>query len=91
MIITSNYSCTIKYFIMCGCHIILFYVGNVNWYYALQVADLSISTLMGYIKIVIVFFLGEILLHEPIFLTDILGVILILSFMILNLIYPINN
>jgi drug/metabolite transporter (DMT)-like permease len=52
--------------------------------------DLSKSAAINYTKIVFVFIFGGIFLGEKVFFTDIIGTLLILSYMLYNLFYPIN-
>ena len=66
-----------------------FYCGNVLFNMGIKIVDLSKSAAVSYMKLVFVFIFGAIFLKEPIFLTDIIGSLLIVSYMLYNITYPI--
>ena len=73
---------------MCAIHGIFFYLGNVTNNKALQKAPLSKLIIFNYLQIIFVFLLAYIFLNEKIFFTDIIGTIIILSYMIYNSLNP---
>ena len=70
-------------------HSIGFYCGNVLFNMGIRIVDLSKSAAVSYMKLVFVFIFGTIFLGEPIFFTDILGSLLIVSYMLYNITHPI--
>ena len=69
---------------------VLFFLGNFFNYCGLKLIDLSKTSLLQYTKIVFVFILSSLLLNEQIFLSDILGSFIIVTFMIYHVINPIK-
>ena len=90
MLFTMDFDYTIPYFIMSGLHACLFFMGNYFNYLGLKLIDLSKTSLIQYTKIVFVFLLGTILLGEKIFFSDIIGSLIIVSFMIYHVMNPIK-
>ena len=90
MLFTNDFDYTLTYFLMCGSHACLFFLGNYFNYLALLIIDLSKTSIIQYTKIVFVFLLGTILLGEKVFFSDILGSAIIASFMIYHLLHPIK-
>ena len=90
MLFTKDFDYTLLYFIMCGFHAFLFFLGNYFNYIGLKIIDLSKNAIVQYTKIVFVFILGTLVLGEKIFFSDILGSIIIVSFMIYHYFNPIK-
>ena len=90
MLLTKDFDYTLLYFIMCGFHAFLFFLGNYFNYIGLKIIDLSKNAIVQYTKIVFVFILGTLVLGEKIFFSDILGSIIIVSFMIYHYFNPIK-
>ena len=90
MFLTRDFDYTLLYFIMCSFHAFLFVLGNYFNYIGLKMIDLSKNAIVQYTKIVFVFILGTLLLGEKIFFSDILGSIIIVSFMIYHYLNPIK-
>ena len=90
MFLTRDFDYTFLYFIMCSFHAFLFVLGNYFNYIGLKMIDLSKNAIVQYTKIVFVFILGTLLLGEKIFFSDILGSIIIVSFMIYHYLNPIK-
>ena len=90
MLFTVDFEYTVKYFIMSMLHAILFFTGNYFFNKGLQRIDLSKSSLIQYSKIVFVFILSVVLLGQKIFLTDIIGSVIIVSFMVYHIMNPIR-
>ena len=91
MIIFQSYYFSFSYVILSSFHAILFFCGNFLYNRALQLIDLSISCIFGYLRIVFVFILGALLLGESVFFTDIIGACFIVSFMLYNVLYPLKK
>ena len=90
MLLTNDFDYTLLYFIMCGSHSFLFFLGNYFNYLGLKIIDLSKNAIIQYTKIVFVFILGTLILGEKIFFSDILGSVIIVSFMIYHYFNPIK-
>ena len=90
MLFNWDFDYTFIYFIMCMLQSILFFTGNYYNYSGLKMIDLSIVSLPQYTKIVFVFILSSLLLNEKIFLSDLLGSCIIVTFMIYHVINPIK-
>ena len=90
MFFTKDFDYTLLYFFMCAFHAFLFFLGNYFNYIGLKMIDLSKNAIIQYTKIVFVFILGTLLLGEKIFFSDILGSIIIVSFMIYHVLNPIK-
>jgi len=85
-----DFDYTFIYFILCMLQAVLFFLGNFFNYSGLKMIDLSKTSLLQYTKIVFVFILSSLLLNEKIFLSDIFGSCIIVSFMIYHVINPIK-
>ena len=70
-------------------HAFGFYCGNILFNMGIKIVDLSKSAAVSYMKLVFVFIFGAIFLGEPIFFTDIIGALLIVSYMLYNITHPI--
>ena len=90
MLFTMDFDYTFIYFILCMLQAVLFFLGNFFNYSGLKMIDLSKTSLLQYTKIVFVFILSSLLLNEKIFLSDIFGSCIIVSFMIYHVINPIK-
>ena len=90
MLLTKDFDYTLLYFIMCGFHAFLFFLGNYFNYIGLKIIDLSKNAIVQYTKIVFVFILGTLILREKIFFSDILGSVIIISFMIYHYLNPVK-
>ena len=80
----------IGYIMMCILHGFFFYLYYICYNRALQLAQVNKIVVITYLQIVFVFILGNIFLGEKIFETDILGTILMMSYMIYNVLNPIR-
>ena len=74
---------------MCIIHGFFFYVYYVCYNRALQLAQVSKIIIINYLQIVFVFLLANIFLGEGIYSTDIIGTIIMMSYMIYNALNPI--
>ena len=90
MLFTMDFDYTFIYFILCMLQAFLFFLGNFFNYSGLKLIDLSKTSLLQYTKIVFVFILSSLLLNEKIFLSDIFGSFIIVTFMIYHVMYPIK-
>ena len=90
MLFTVDFDYTLKYFIMSFFHAVFFFMGNFFFNKGLQRIDLSKSSLIQYSKIVFVFVLSVVLLGQGIFMTDIFGSVIIVSFMVYHIMNPIR-
>ena len=90
MLFTNDFDYTLPYFFLSSLHACLFFLGNYFNYSGLKLIDLSKTSLIQYTKIVIVFILGSLLLGEKIFFSDIIGSLIIVSFMIYHVLNPIK-
>ena len=79
------------YLLCCCVHGIFFYIKNTCYNYSLQKAPLSKLIIISYTQIIFVFVLAWLFLSEPIFFTDLLGAVIMLSYMIYNAMNPIKN
>ena len=79
------------YLLMCLVHGIFFYCGNVIYNKALQLAPLSKLILIQYTNVIFIFILAFLFLHEKIFLTDILGAAIMMSYMFYNSYFPVSS
>ena len=75
---------------MCMMHAILFFSGFYMFNKGLQIIDLSKSSIIQYSKIVFVFILSVIFLGQKVFFSDIVGSIIIVSFMIYHVMNPVK-
>lgn len=78
------------YIMMCILHGFFFYLYYICYNRALQLAQVNKIVVITYLQIVFVFILGNIFLGEKIFETDVLGTILMMSYMIYNVLNPIR-
>ena len=90
MLITRDFDYTLKYFLMCMAHAILFFGGFFFFNKGLQIIDLSKTSIIQYSKIVFVFILGTIFLGQKVFFSDILGSSIIVGFMIYHVLNPVK-
>jgi len=90
MLITKDFDYTLKYFLMCMGHAILFFGGFFFFNKGLQIIDLSKTSIIQYSKIVFVFILGTIFLGQKVFFSDILGSSIIVCFMIYHVLNPVK-
>ncbi len=90
MLFTNDFDYTVPYFIICGTHACLFFLGNYFNYIGLKLIDLSKTSLLQYTKIIFVFLLSSLLLGEKIFFSDIIGSVIIISYMIYHVMNPIK-
>lgn len=77
------------YAILCFIHGAIFYLGQYLYNKGIQKIDLSKSTMITYFKIIWIFLLSGIFLGETIFLSDVLGAALIVSYLLYNVFNPI--
>ena len=90
IIFTRDCPVCFGYVLCCFAHAFCFYLGNVLFNMGIKEVDLSKSAAINYTKIIFVFIFGGIFLGEKVFFTDIIGTLLILSYMLYNLFYPID-
>jgi drug/metabolite transporter (DMT)-like permease len=90
MLITNDFDYTKQYFFMCMLHAILFFSGFYMFNKGLQLIDLSKTSIIQYSKIVFVFILSTIFLGQKVFFSDIVGSIIIVSFMIYHMMNPVK-
>ena len=90
MLVTWDFDYTLKYFLMCMGHAILFFGGFFFFNKGLQIIDLSKTSNIQYSKIVFVFVLGVIFLGQEVFFSDILGSSIIVGFMIYHVLNPVK-
>ena len=74
---------------MCILHGLFVYLYYICYNRALQLAQVNKIVVITYLQIVFVFILGNIFLGEKIYETDIIGTLLMLSYMIYNVLNPI--
>ena len=79
----------IGYLIMCMIHGVFFYIANFGYNLAMTLVPVSKTIIISYLQIVFVFLLAYLFLNEKIFITDLLGAVIILSNMIYNAYNPI--
>ena len=77
------------YLIMCIIHGFFFYVYYVCYNRALQLAQVSKIIIINYLQIAFVFLMANLFLGEGIYFTDILGTIIMMSYMVYNALNPI--
>ena len=77
------------YLIMCIIHGFFFYVYYVCYNRALQLAQVSKIIIINYLQIVFVFLMANLFLGEGIYFTDVLGTIIMMSYMVYNALNPI--
>ena len=90
MLITNDFDYTVKYFFMCMLHAVLFFSGFYMFNKGLQIIDLSKTSIIQYSKIVFVFILSAIFLGQKVFFSDIVGSVIIVSFMIYHVLNPVK-
>ena len=78
------------YLMMCILHGFFFYLYYICYNRALQLAQVNKIVVITYLQIVFFFILSNIFLGEKIYDTDILGTILMMSYMIYNVLNPIK-
>lgn len=91
IIIFGGISLTPGYILMCTMHGIFFFMYNATYNQALIYAPVSKVVIVTYLQIVFVFILAAIFLGEHIYITDIIGASLMISYMLYNYFYPINK
>ena len=79
----------IGYLIMCIFHGSFFYIYYICYNRALQLAQVDKIVVLIYLQIVLVFVLANIFLGEAIYGTDILGTLIMMSYMVYNVLNPI--
>ena len=79
----------IGYLIMCIFHGSFFYIYYICYNRALQLAQVNKIVIITYLQIVFVFILANIFLGEAIYGTDILGTLIMMSYMVYNVLNPI--
>jgi len=79
----------IGYLIMCIFHGSFFYIYYICYNRALQLAQVNKIVIITYLQIVFVFILANIFLGEAIYATDILGTLIMMSYMVYNVLNPI--
>ena len=77
------------YLIMCIFHGSFFYIYYICYNRALQLAQVNKIVIITYLQIVFVFLLANIFLGEGIYPTDILGTLIMMSYMVYNVLNPI--
>lgn len=77
------------YLIMCIFHGSFFYIYYICYNRALQLAQVNKIVIITYLQIVFVFILANIFLGEGIYITDILGTLIMMSYMVYNVLNPI--
>ena len=80
----------IGYLLMCFFHGFFFYIYYVCYNRSLQLAQVNKIVIITYLQIVFVFMLANIFLGESIYKTDIIGTLLMMSYMIYNVLNPIK-
>jgi len=89
IIIKRKMCLKLGYLIMCIIHGFFFYVYYVCYNRALQLAPVSKIIIINYLQIVFVFLMANIFLGEGIYYTDIIGTIIMMSYMVYNALNPI--
>ena len=77
------------YIIMCIFHGSFFYIYYICYNRALQLAQVNKIVIITYLQIVFVFILANVFLGEGIYFSDILGTLIMMSYMIYNVLNPI--
>ena len=77
------------YILMCIFHGSFFYIYYICYNRALQLAQVNKIVIITYLQIVFVFLLANIFLGESIYYTDILGTVIMMSYMVYNVLNPI--
>ena len=77
------------YLIMCVFHGSFFYIYYICYNRALQLAQVNKIVIITYLQIVFVFILANIFLGEGIYFSDILGTLIMMSYMVYNVLNPI--
>ena len=77
------------YLIMCIFHGSFFYIYYICYNRALQLAQVNKIVIITYLQIVFVFILANVFLGEGIYFSDILGTLIMMSYMIYNVLNPI--
>lgn len=77
------------YLLMCIFHGSFFYIYYICYNRALQLAQVNKIVIITYLQIVFVFILANIFLGEGIYITDILGTLIMMSYMVYNVLNPI--
>ena len=77
------------YLIMCIFHGSFFYIYYICYNRALQLAQVNKIVIITYLQIVFVFLLANVFLGEGIYFSDILGTLIMMSYMIYNVLNPI--
>ena len=85
------FSFNIIYIFNCSINGLLWLSFNRLYIISLKNIALSKTTSIGYISMVTVFILGVIVLNEKVFISDIIGSLLILGFNVYNSLYPIKE
>ena len=90
MLLTSDFDYPIGYLLLCSSQAVLFVLGNYFNYIGLKLIDLNKISIIQYTAIVFVLLLGILILREQIFFSDVIGSVIIVSFMVYQFMNPIR-
>jgi drug/metabolite transporter (DMT)-like permease len=79
------------YLLMCLFHGVFFYLANISYNKALQLAPISRLIIINYTQIVFVYILAFLFLNERIYVSDLIGAGIMFSYMVYNGVYPIKD
>jgi len=89
-ILTGTFSFTIPFFLFSLTNGTLFYLASYFLVESCKFVEVSKTSALPYLGTLTVFFLGVVILGEPLFFTDIVGSALILSYNIYSAKYPVS-
>ena len=90
MFFTMDFNYPLIYLFLCSTQAILFFLAQYYNYLGLKLIDLNKISIIQYTSIVFVLILGSIFLKEKIFFSDLVGSIIIVSFMVYHAMNPIR-
>ena len=90
MLLASDFDYPIGYLLLCSSQAVLFVLGNYYNYIGLKLIDLNKISIIQYTAIVFVLLLGILILREQIFFSDVIGSVIIVSFMVYQFMNPIR-
>ena len=90
MLLKSDFDYPIGFLLLCSSQAVLFVLGNYFNYIGLKLIDLNKISIIQYTAVVFVLLLGTLILREQIFFSDVIGSVIIVSFMFYQFMNPVR-
>ena len=91
LVFTFNIHLNFHYILWCSFHGVLFYAANYCFNTGIKYMDLSKTATFSFSKIVFVYILGTVCVGEKIYLSDVIGSIMIISYLLYDMYYPLKK